>query len=692
MLIGRLAELTGDTASMARLCDLAVQAVPGRREARRDVPLGHDTGASLGDPARRPDDRAPMYTRATMPELLGSIIDLVNLSTIIDIGITALLIYWLFSLIRGTRAVRLVIGVSVLFVVYALAVAFRMLLLTQILQAGAVVGLFALVVVFQPELRRALERIGRVGSFGWLFSPAETRARRAWSRRRSPGPPPSCPPRVTARSSSSSGRPGLEEVAETGVMIHGDVSADLLQTIFTPRSALHDGAVIIREDKIVAAGALLPLAETSIHSERFGTRHRAALGITEQTDAVVIVVSEENGQISLVERARIVRNLTEAGLARAIQGFLDPAGGRAGRSAGARRPAAGRPASGLAGCNRCAASWDDRNPFGARRREPPAPDRRRSRQQPELDLAASAGVAAGPSSAVPPETRTMSRALAGRPDPAVRRILLRLVHNWPLKLAAVGLATLLYGGLVASQSTRTLPDVVPIEIQQVGQPADSFLLTSIDPVTRDPLLRAVGSEPLSSDFQASIDLSGVQPGSGPQRVPVRVVVDRRLGSRSSGSSRRRSRSTSIGSATKTVDVVVDHEQAPDGPRARATSPSTRPASRSLARRRSSIGSTAARASVIIQPSGIDVDQDIKLVADRRARRSGRPGRRRATRGPRHDPGLLRSRDADAAGQPGRHRRPGGRLRDRQRHRRPTDRRSSRATPISWPSWSASTPR
>ena len=113
-------------------------------------------------------------------------------------------------------------------------------------------------------------------------------------------------------------------------MIHGDVSADLLRTIFMPRSALHDGAVIIRDDRIVAAGALLPLAETSIHTERFGTRHRAALGITEQTDAVVVVVSEENGQISLVERARIVRNLTEAGLARAIQGLLDPAGTRRG--------------------------------------------------------------------------------------------------------------------------------------------------------------------------------------------------------------------------------------------------------------------------------------------------------------------------------------------------------------------------
>ena len=111
-----------------------------------------------------------------MSQLLGSILDQVRLTTIVDIGITALLIYWLFSLIRGTRAVRLVIGVSVLVVVYALAIAFDLRLLTQILQAGAVVGLFALVVVFQPELRRALERIGRVGSFGWLLSPAESRA------------------------------------------------------------------------------------------------------------------------------------------------------------------------------------------------------------------------------------------------------------------------------------------------------------------------------------------------------------------------------------------------------------------------------------------------------------------------------------------------------------------------------------
>ena len=144
-------------------------------------------------------------------------------------------------------------------------------------------------------------------------------------------------------------------------MIHGDVSADLLCTIFTPKSPLHDGAVIVREERIVAAGALLPLAETSIHTERFGTRHRAALGITEQTDAVVVVVSEENGQISLVERARIVRNLTEA---RAVAG--DPGAARSGRRPARRvRLAIGRPRSRTSagdrrGCASSAASWADR--------------------------------------------------------------------------------------------------------------------------------------------------------------------------------------------------------------------------------------------------------------------------------------------------------------------------------------------
>src|SRR3954471_6265441 len=262
-----------------------------------------------------------------MPELLSSILDQVRVATILDIAITALLIYWLFSLIRGTRAVRLIIGVTVLFGVYYVAQALQLLLLTQILQTGAVVGLFALVVVFQPELRRALDRIGRVGSFGWLFS-AESRTADLVAAEVS---------RAAALLSSEGHgalivlerQTGLEEIAESGVMIHSDLSADLVRTIFTPHTPLHDGAVIIRDGRVLAAGAVLPLAETSVQTERFGTRHRAALGITEQTDAIVVVVSEENGQVSLVQRARIVRNLNEGQLARALRGLLQPNADRA---------------------------------------------------------------------------------------------------------------------------------------------------------------------------------------------------------------------------------------------------------------------------------------------------------------------------------------------------------------------------
>jgi diadenylate cyclase len=255
--------------------------------------------------------------------LLQSALDKISPNVVADIAITALLIYWLFSLIRGTRAVRLVVGVCLLFLVYGAALAFDLRLLTLILQTGAYVGLFALVVVFQPELRRALDRIGRLGSLGWLVSPAEQ----------------SRATHIAAEVASAAVRlsheghgaliviereSGLQEIAETGVMLHADISADLLVTVFSPKTPLHDGAVVIRGDTILAAGALLPSAETTIPLERFGTRHKAALGMTEQTDALVVVVSEESGQISLVERARIVRNLDEPKLARALMVHLHP--------------------------------------------------------------------------------------------------------------------------------------------------------------------------------------------------------------------------------------------------------------------------------------------------------------------------------------------------------------------------------
>jgi diadenylate cyclase len=256
-----------------------------------------------------------------MLPFVESLVRQVNLTTLLDVAITAFFIYWLFSLIRGTRAVTLVIGVSILLGVYVLAQWLQLRLFTQLLQAGAVVGLFALVVVFQPELRRALERIGRVGTIGLAFAPAAQRRVEHVAAEVSKA--------AALLSHEGHGalivierETGLEEIAETGVMLHSDLSHELLCTIFMPRTELHDGAVIIRDDAIVAAAALLPLTEMEL-SERYGTRHRAALGVTEDTDAVAVVVSEETGQMSVVERARIVRIPSEGQLERALLGMLE---------------------------------------------------------------------------------------------------------------------------------------------------------------------------------------------------------------------------------------------------------------------------------------------------------------------------------------------------------------------------------
>ena len=315
-----------------------------------------------------------------MLPFVDSLVRQITLTTLLDIAITAIFIYWLFSLIRGTRAVTLVIGVSILLGVYALAQFLQLRLFTQLLQAGAVVGLFALVVVFQPELRRALERIGRVGTLSWL------------SRRRSSAGSSTSPSEVAKAAGilSHDGHgaliilereTGLEEIAETGVMLHADLSHELLCTIFAPRTELHDGAVIIRGEGILAAAALLPLTEMAL-SERFGTRHRAALGITEDTDAVAVVVSEESGQMSVVERARIVRVPTEAQLARALTALLEapnaPGGlgrgsrGRTGRLRISRRRQRREDAA-------CRAARSRRPRRARRARQRPRPRRRRAR-------------------------------------------------------------------------------------------------------------------------------------------------------------------------------------------------------------------------------------------------------------------------------------------------------------------------
>ncbi|HET6381721.1 MAG TPA: diadenylate cyclase CdaA [candidate division Zixibacteria bacterium] len=244
--------------------------------------------------------------------------------SIVDILLVAIVIYWIFILIRGTRAVRIVIGLSILYLIYLAAEYANLRLLSTLLQTGAVVGLFAVVVVFQPELRRALEQIGRMGSFNRLFVSSDVSAAERVAREISRA--------ARLLASSHHGAlivlerdTGLQDLAtESGVPIHADLRAELLVTIFYHGTALHDGAVIVSGERILAAGVLLPLSQNVLDSERYGTRHRAAIGISEQTDAIVVVVSEETGSISLVMRGRIERNLTEEQLRRRIFNLIRP--------------------------------------------------------------------------------------------------------------------------------------------------------------------------------------------------------------------------------------------------------------------------------------------------------------------------------------------------------------------------------
>jgi diadenylate cyclase len=245
-------------------------------------------------------------------------------TSVVDILLVAIVIYWVFILIRGTRAVRIVIGLSILYLVYLGAQALNLRLLSTLLQTGAVVGLFAIVVVFQPELRRALEQIGRFGSFNRFFVSSDNSEAERVAREISRAA------RLLAGSRHGAlivleRETGLADLAaESGVLLHADLRAELLATLFYHGTALHDGAVIVSGDRILAAGVLLPLSQNVLDSERYGTRHRAAIGISEQSDAIVVVVSEETGSISLVMRGRIERNLTEEQLRRRLFNLIRP--------------------------------------------------------------------------------------------------------------------------------------------------------------------------------------------------------------------------------------------------------------------------------------------------------------------------------------------------------------------------------
>lgn len=254
---------------------------------------------------------------------------------LIDIGVVAVLFYQVLKLIRGTQAVQLLVGIAVLFLVGSLAEQLHLRLLQFIFANGSQAILIAAVVLFQPELRRALDQVGRLGPVrSFLGGSGSLEVGRTVQET------------IRAAISLSEQRTGalvvferetgLENVAGTGVRINGRVSGELVATLFYPKSPLHDGAVLIRGGSLVAAGCVLPLAETLPGVGRMGTRHRAALGLTLQSDAVVVIVSEETGLISIAQGGRIFRGLDENKLYATLTTAL-------GGSVGSGRTALSRP-------------------------------------------------------------------------------------------------------------------------------------------------------------------------------------------------------------------------------------------------------------------------------------------------------------------------------------------------------------
>lgn len=233
-----------------------------------------------------------------------------NIISIIDILIVAFAIYKAMMIIKGTRAVQLIKGLVVLLVASLVSNWFQLKTVAWILSGVQSVLLFAIPVVFQPELRRALERLGRSKFFPRpiVFLNQETLESLLNEVLRA----------LKYLSKNNIGaliiierEIGVNNFIETGIKIDGLVSAEFLINIFLPKSPLHDGAVIIRGDRVIAASCFLPLSENPNLSKELGTRHRAGLGLTEQSDALAIIVSEESGVISVAEEGKLTRYLDD---------------------------------------------------------------------------------------------------------------------------------------------------------------------------------------------------------------------------------------------------------------------------------------------------------------------------------------------------------------------------------------------
>lgn len=230
------------------------------------------------------------------------------LITILDVLFVWFVIYKLITLIRGTKAVQLLKGIFVIIVARVITDALGMETLGWMLDQVIRFGFLAIIIIFQPEIRRALEQLGR----GKIFARSTLQEQEEQNRllaAMSKSVSYMAKRRIGALISIER-ETGLSEYIETGIPMNATISSELMINLFIPNTPLHDGAVIVQKNKIASAACYLPLSESPFISKELGTRHRAAIGLSEVTDAVTIVVSEETGAVSITANGDLHRNLT----------------------------------------------------------------------------------------------------------------------------------------------------------------------------------------------------------------------------------------------------------------------------------------------------------------------------------------------------------------------------------------------
>ena len=230
------------------------------------------------------------------------------LVNILDVLLVWFVIYKIITLIRGTKAVQLLKGIFVIIIARALTGVLGLNTLSWMMDEVLTWGFIGIIVIFQPEIRRALEQLGRGKLFArTTLQEAEEQDRLIEAMTKSVS---YMAKRRIGALISIERETGLNDYIETGIPMNSEITSELLINIFIPNTPLHDGAVIMHKNKIAAAACYLPLSESPFISKELGTRHRAALGISEVTDAITIIVSEETGAISLTTNGDLHRNLS----------------------------------------------------------------------------------------------------------------------------------------------------------------------------------------------------------------------------------------------------------------------------------------------------------------------------------------------------------------------------------------------